>query len=192
MTRAEAHLSCARAQALLEAYLDGELSSGRAGRLELHLRGCAGCREELAAAGAIHAGLRSLPRWSCPGVVVREVFARIEAEARRRNRFGERIAAVAFWAGRAPWRPALAGTSVAALGLGIWLLSRPPVPSAPAEDLVRAEREARWALAYVAEWSGPAAMQSVIGEVVGDVIGRQVIAPVTEAVRRPLLEEEKL
>lgn len=193
MTSRETGLTCARAQVLLEPHLDGELSPARREQFEAHLRSCAGCREELMAAQALRSGLRALPRWRCPEEVLHKVLARVEAEAGRSAGLAGSVAA-GFVArlGAAIWRPALAAASIAALALGIGILARAPRTGASAADLVRAEREARWALAYVAELTGRTAMQDVVGEVVAGVIGKQVIAPVTDAVQRPLQEEEKI
>ena len=192
MTSPEPDISCARAQALLEPHLDGELAPGRRTVLEAHLRRCAGCREELAAAQVLRSGLRALPKWRCPEVVLHNVLAQVGAEAGTAGLASRLASGILARVAAAVWRPALAAASIAALALGIGILARTPRIGAPAEDLVRAEREARWALAYVAELTGRSAMQSVVGEVVAGVIGKQVIAPLTDAVQRPLLEEEKI
>jgi anti-sigma factor RsiW len=185
MTSIDRKLSCARAQVLVEAAVDGALGPKREAELQAHLRECPACSAELDAARRVQGGLRDLPRWSCPPAVVREVLRRTAADSEPARR---RLPA---WAGRGWWRPALAAASVAALGLAIALLGRQPAPSGPGTtDLVRAEQEARWALALVGELTQRAAMTSV-GEVVGGVIGEQVIAPVTEAVQKPLEKAEK-
>jgi anti-sigma-K factor RskA len=98
---------------------------------------------------------------------------------------------VPSWAGVAWWRPVLAAASVAALALAIALLNRQAAPGgAGSAELVRAEQQARWALALVGELTERAAMKSV-GEVVGGVIGEQAIAPVTDAVQKSLEKVEK-
>jgi len=192
MTWRDRKLSCARAEVLLEAALDGELRREREEQLRAHLRACTACREVEAGVLQVQAGLRALPRWSCPPAVVQSVLDEVGTDSGRRAGLRRRVAALAAsWAGRAVWRPALAAASVLALALAIAVLARQPVHTGPAAgDLVRAEQEARWALAYVAEVTQRAAMASV-GEVVEGVIGTQVIVPVTDAVQKPLVKDQK-
>ena len=182
MTSSDRKLSCARAQVLLEGAVDGTLGPKRQAELQAHLRGCPGCSAELAAARRVQVGLHELPRWSCPPAVIQEVMRRTGADSEPARR---RLPA---WAGLGWWRPVLAAASVAALALAITLLGRQPAPGP--QDLVRAEQEARWALALVAELTQRTAMTSV-GEVVGGVIGEQAIAPVTDAVQKSLEKVEK-
>ncbi|HYV65236.1 MAG TPA: zf-HC2 domain-containing protein [Myxococcales bacterium] len=177
MTSSDRKLSCARAQVLLEAAVDGTLRPRREAELQMHLRACPACSVELATARRVQAGLRELPRWTCPPAVVDEVLRRTRADSEPSRRW------LPAWASLAWWRPVLAAASVAALALAIALLGRQPAPGP--QDLVRAEQEARWALALVAELTQRAAMTSV-GEVVGGVIGEQAIAPVTDAVQESL------
>ena len=189
MTWSDRKLSCARAQVLLEAAVDGALTPKREAELQAHLRTCPACGEELAAARRVRSSLHELPRWSCPPAVVQEVLRRTGADSEgARRRLPVRVPS---WAGVAWWRPVLAAASVAALALAIALLNRQAAPSgAGTADLVRAEQQARWALALVGELTQRATMTSV-GEVVGGVIGEQVIAPVTNAVQKPLGKVEK-
>ena len=190
----ETPLSCARAQVLLEAFLDGDLEPARQQRFLAHVEGCAACRTEWEAARRVQAGLRSLPRWSCPPAVAERVMAQVGADTAFRLPWRERLAGWRQgWGGL--WRPAFAGVGVAVTALLIALLAREPAPPSPeAVALQQAEQEVRWALAYVAQVTARAsdqALESTVGEIVGNVIGERVVAPVTNAVSRPLEEDRQ-
>ncbi len=193
--RRDAPLSCARAQVLLEAFLDSDLAPARQQRFLAHVEGCAACRTELEAARRVQEGLRALPRWSCPPSVAERVMAQVgAADASFRVPWRERLAGWRQgWQGL--WRPVCAGASVAVTALLIALLARqPPPPSPETVALQKAEEEVRWALAYVAQVTARAsdeALESTVGEVVGNVIGERVVAPVTNAVSRPLKEDRQ-
>jgi anti-sigma factor RsiW len=195
---AERNIQCARAHVLLEPYLDGELSAMRLSQLESHLDACADCRVELESARSIQQGLRTLPHRSCPEDVIENVLARVESDSRRSvwSRTRDLLSAsMASPTPRAWWRPAVASAAVAVMIVVISLLARQPQYNGyGAEELARAEREARWALLYVAQLTnraGDAAMGSVIGNVMGEVIGERVVRPVTDAVTKPLGEEKR-
>jgi len=184
---------------MLERYLDDDLAPERAAQVAAHVQRCDTCRAELTAAERVQAGLRALPRDRCPEHVATTVLAQVAAESRRTAAAAPGQARWDWreWLRRAGWgswwRPALATASVAATALCIALLARQPeAPAAPDADLVRAEEEVRWALAYVAHvtrQASDAALETTVGELMGNVIGERVVAPVTNAVRRPLEED---
>jgi hypothetical protein len=53
-------MRCARAQALMTAAVDGELTPRRRGALDRHLAGCEGCRRELATTARVLTALETL------------------------------------------------------------------------------------------------------------------------------------
>ena len=108
MTDRSQPAACHRLREALEAYVDGELEVAVGERLERHLEGCPGCREELALALEVRDGLRGLPTLEAPRATVAAVLeiARAEATPRRPAR-GWR-----WWSGL-DLRPALAAAAVA-------------------------------------------------------------------------------
>ena len=134
-------ITCDDVLARLEEHVDGELTRAEAAPLERHVRRCSTCAAELALARRIRQELRALPR---PEL----------APGRQPHRRG--------WAGRHRWQLAAACLFLVLLA-GVLRVDRtavePPVQVARHElpyavtdaDLARAEREARYALARVAE-----------------------------------------
>lgn len=188
-TRESRPLSCARAQVLLEMALDHEIDPRREAQFHRHIAGCAACGEEFETARRVQGGLRQLGTAACPATVGVAVRALVEAEENRRE--GWMAALRRKW--EVAWRPSLAVVGVAATATIIALLARPPArPAGEAAAVAQAEVEVRWALAYVAEVTRRAsddALDLTLGAVLGDVIGRQVVVPVTEAVGKSLEEE---
>ena len=210
-------MSCKRTLALLERFLDDELTPARAAMLQAHLGSCDACRTEREAAARVQAGLRALAHVRCPADVAATVLAQVaaaEAAGAREARARPAAAVGATRRGGATevrlpgeswrdrmrragwetwWRPALASVGVAATALCIALLARAPEPQPPdAVAVARAEEEVRWAFAYVAQVTRHAsdtALESTVAEIMGTVIGERVVAPVTNAVSRPLEED---
>lgn len=178
-------LSCVRAHVLVEAYLDGDLTSGRLQRMQRHLASCGSCRDELAAARSIQEELRALPKLSCPDIVAETVLREVAASAMESGF----LARLARALGGSLWRPAAAAAGVAAVALLITLLGHQPrYHGYTPQDLARAEVEARYAFAIVAQVTTRAsdiALSHVLGDVVRDVMGDQVILPITDAVQKP-------
>lgn len=161
----------------IDSWLDGDLSPSETAELTAHLAACAVCREELRLAQRLRDTLRAMPVERCPDTVVDRVYARI---APSRPGWRERI-------GAALWRPALAGALAAALLLATALVGQrePGVGSLAAYDAIKAEREARWALAYV----------GLLGERAGQtlrerVIDERVIVPVVRTLEKSLDRDE--
>jgi len=135
----------------LSAHLDGDLPAARARTVAAHVEGCAACREELAALGAMRAALSAAPAPTPPPVeegwaaLSAAVAATSAEKARRRARFA--------WARRlfgvrlGPMRlgPVLAAAVVALIVVGALRWRRPaPVPS---DDAIIAQAEDEFRLA---------------------------------------------
>ena len=184
----ERRITCARVQVLIEPYLDGDLTAARAARFESHLSACSGCHDELAAARTIRDALRALPHYACPETVTARVLQ--SAASQPRGAWSRLREAWREVMGGSVWRPAMAATGVAAVLLLVTLLSQQPRHNGyTAEELARAELEARWALAMVAQVTSRAsgvAVGTVFGGVVRDVMGDQIFVPINDAVQKPL------
>jgi hypothetical protein len=70
-------MTCARTHLLLQLYLDGRLSLGRARALERHLASCSACRAELVALEEVVAGVHSLGRVTEPAWLNKAIMQRI-------------------------------------------------------------------------------------------------------------------
>jgi hypothetical protein len=158
----------------LEAYLDhldgsdgtGEglpaMAAEHLAAVSAHLEICPACARELALAGRIRAGLRALPVAERGGT---EGSTESSTEARR-------AAPWAAWAG-------VAVVAAAALGIAVAALVRTPAPAPQysAAAVARAETQARYAFARVAEIS-----RRTGRELRDDVLTRRVAAPTAAAV----------
>ncbi|MGI5864264.1 MAG: anti-sigma factor family protein [Myxococcales bacterium] len=108
-------MTCKRTESMFSPYLDGRLSSEERGRLEEHLAGCQGCRDELRAWKAASAALRSQPAPAVPAGLAERAW-RAALSRRQEPSFVEGF----IYAGR---RAALAGAFAAAVvwtGLFAW------------------------------------------------------------------------
>jgi len=173
MSRNDIPDACLNVGGRLEAYLDGELPPAEQAEVAAHLASCPECRADLAFAQRIADTLHSLPPERCPDRVIERVYERV---APPRSTFRDR------W--RVPtWRPVLVG-SLAALLLAVTALIGQKQPAAPGyadADIRAAEREARWALAYI----------GLLGERTGktvksSVIDKRIIIPVVRTLERSL------
>jgi anti-sigma factor RsiW len=106
-------------EALLDAYLDGELAASDAAELEQHLRGCPACSRLERRRRAVTSAVREhLPRFPAPELLRTRVRAGARAEASRTARRGvpswtalavaASLAVVAFGSWRLAWRGAAA------------------------------------------------------------------------------------
>lgn len=77
-------------EALLSAWLDGELGDAERHRIARHVAACASCASDLEALRIVRTQLRSLPERQPPAELVREV-----AEVRQRARTGVALVAAA-------------------------------------------------------------------------------------------------
>lgn len=100
--------ACERIGPLLDAYHDGELGRLRRWRLQRHLDGCPGCREELAALAGVGSWVRKATEAAPPPDVWSEIRWRLPAR-------GSRAAPAA----RRGLRPGRAGFGFPALGAGV-------------------------------------------------------------------------
>ncbi len=90
-------MDCATCEALIDAYVDGELSAGEALDLERALPGCERCRRRLEDARAMRAAFASLPRAEAPAALRMAIRAALPSPrpvARRSTIWMRRAAAV--------------------------------------------------------------------------------------------------
>jgi hypothetical protein len=161
------------------------LAGGERAAVESHLTRCPACAQELGRARRVRDGLRALPELpfapETPGR--REVAAGAPGPTR-----------TPAWVRPGPWlrwAVPLAAAAVLALAILTTLPDRSPAPApeAPAtaaqasevspEELARAELEARYALARLAE-----ATRRARREIRDDVLARHVLAPVQRELQR--------
>ena len=164
----------------LEAFLDGDLEAAEAARIKKHLEGCPACAAELALAERIQRELRSLPQLDCPP----EVLERVQ-------RASGKVLPFAAPAGSAPssrrssLRPRLAAAAaLVALTLGgglVFLQFQEQSQQPSAAEVARAEREARFALAYFGKVSRRASL-----DLRDQVIEKRLLLPATRSVARSL------
>lgn len=147
MNSVEPDRQCAWTLARLEAYLDGEALSEEIHEIDAHLEGCPACAGQLALARQVRQSLRELPRLACPERVAQAATARL----RRRQTTAWRPRLSRWLTGwRLPvWQPAAAMALVLLVALAVDQRDREPEPTAA--EVARAEREARFALAYVGQ-----------------------------------------
>jgi len=160
----------------LELYLDGldgtdgsdeglpGLTDAERATVEDHLTRCPACAQELGRAQRIRDGLRALP----------EVPFDLPLAGRETRRPWTR------------WSVPLATAAVLLLALitgVVWRTSQPAtsVPEVSAEEMARAELEARYALARLAEVT-----RKTQEEITDEVLARHVVAPVQRRLMRSL------
>jgi len=103
-------MDCPTCEAMVDAYVDGELTATESAEFERALEGCPECRKRLDSARALSGLLRDLPTEPAPDLL----RARIERELRTiAGRPHERLRQWRHWS-------AMAASVIAALGLG-WL-----------------------------------------------------------------------
>jgi len=129
-------MRCGRAQKLLTAAVDGELSPGRRAALDRHLAGCPVCRAERAATQSVLDALDALP-------MVAAVPAALEQATLRRVRV--LAAEEAERTARSGWRawlplPALAVTAVLVLAIAITRTADDRIPTSGARSPERIAR----------------------------------------------------
>jgi len=204
-------MSCARVLVLIEPYVDGELTQGRHARVAAHLETCVACTQALHAAQRVQQTLHALPMLQAPA----EVRARLQAAlpsaepsvaaaaaAPPERHWQDVIAAGVsrLWdallgrhEGATGWLRPVGALAVAVLLVVVWALQRPSQPTSQEpvysqQELLEAEYQARWALAYLARITAGAGDTAFlqIGDVMGTVIGTHVMGSVTDAVDRSL------
>ncbi|MDZ7338438.1 MAG: zf-HC2 domain-containing protein [candidate division KSB1 bacterium] len=161
--------------ALLDAYLDGELSRRERRQVEAHVRTCPRCRATLDGHRQLHAKLRTIPVLSCPEEVIARVQARCTPQVVRRwhaainPRLGWRLGVVAATAAvallillwRKPWQPPPYGEG-------------PPYTE---EQVLQARRDVELAFAYVHH-----ALRLSERTLEEEVLPRQVVKPLKRGV----------
>lgn len=188
MKRTHETMTCSKTQALIEAYLDKELTSDQVSQIDSHLRQCSTCAEELQLAKRTCKTLRSLPVQYCSDRVKAAVLDQVRWE--RNNTIWKRVRAWLTHGRGLTWRPAFATAVLVALMAMVMLMSRHQQPSptqVSQEELARAEIEVKWTLAYLGEIS------QRTGIIVRDeVIGPRVVAPMKKAIENVLENESML
>ena len=173
----------------LEAWVDDDLEAGAAAELESHLEGCPACRAEAALAGEIRDGLRELPRFGTPDVVLARVRAETASQQAEAGRRWQNLPAASFWLAAA----ALLAVAVLVPGLlGPGLLSPGGEDSAPEmaaievapesfdeAEIERATEEARYAIALVGSVSRRTGL-----EIRDDLILGRVVRPTAESLSK--------
>jgi anti-sigma factor RsiW len=170
MTRPEI-LSCEETLDLLEPYLDGDLPPREADPVRRHLAGCPACAAELALAERIQRELRVLPQPDCPPAILDRVRA------------AGRGTVVPFPAASRPFHQRIAAAAAVlalAVGGGSFILHVQHVRE-QREQVARATREARLALAYFSKVTRRTGF-----DVRDDVLQKRLVVPVTRSVSRSL------
>jgi len=106
-------MDCPTCEAMVDAYVDGELTATESADFERALAGCPECRKRLDSARAIGGLLRDLPAEPAPDLL----RARIERELRDIARPSGARPSDAGWAERLRWM-AMAASLIVAVGIG--------------------------------------------------------------------------
>lgn len=105
--------ACADQELLLNAYIDDELDAANTARLDAHLAGCSGCRDELERLRAAHHLVSSESvRHAAPGPLKSRIAASLQAERNGGRQAGLR----GSW-----WAPALGGAIAASIATALIL-----------------------------------------------------------------------
>ncbi|MCW8984003.1 MAG: anti-sigma factor, partial [Thermoanaerobaculales bacterium] len=129
--------SCADVLERLEAWIDGDLDDGEAAAVKAHIDRCESCRAEQQLAEAVVVELRALPEFDVPESVLQAVRTRIRPTP---------VARLHAFIEASRFRPVLALAAVAAVVLGVLVLSPPPRPTEPQysdQEVARAVAETR-------------------------------------------------
>lgn len=169
---------CDWTQEHLEPYLADALAGADEDRMAQHLTACRRCAAEVALAARVEFELGELPSFDLPA----ERIERIKRLARGEESVA--AAPVVTLADRRPrrrlWPVALAASLLTAALIAGWPTNAPPAPPTAAE-VAAAEREARYALALVAQIGRRAGSQ-----LRDDVLVERVAAPVADGLGRSL------
>lgn len=209
MSRIDKPLSCARALVLLEPYLDGDLVEARTRRVEMHLQSCVDCRAALGSARQIQTTLRDLPALQAPAAVRQKLAdAMLQTESAAsvptsaaphwQDRLAEAVsrswdAMTGKGGGSAAWLRPAAAVAALVLLVFVWVGQRQPttemdIAQFSKQELLDADYQARWALAYLAHITASAGDAAFIqvGDVIGGAIGEHALGSVTSAVDRSM------
>ena len=174
---------CAGRQAQVEAYVDGDVDAAATAALAAHLAGCPACAQATGLARQVREGLQALPLLPCPESVMAGLAAQLRSARRERWR--------GWWAGwrRPLWQPLGAALVVATFVVfGVRLARQEPTPEtgqpgaaavAGARDVALAERQVKWALAYVSQ------VGERTGLTVRSAVDSAVVAPLRGGIHRP-------
>lgn len=166
--------------ALIEAYVDDEVSPSERGQLEAFVASDPDARDELQLARTLKRRLGALPQPQCPPDVTRAVLSAARSDVRRT--FVERLRAAMAASWTTVVRPSLAVGVLVAVVVGGALITMPaddPAPTeavASTEEVDRALDEAKWALAYISNLGRETATS-----IRDDVLDERVVRPVNRA-----------
>jgi anti-sigma factor RsiW len=214
MSRFDKPLSCARTLVLLEPYLDGDLLEARRQRVETHLHDCVDCRAAVARSRQIQMTLRDLPALQAPTAVRQKLAIALPRAPRgamvKTPHWQDRLAAAVsrtweavtgqstaqgsdYRSGGASWLRPAAAAVVLVLLVVLWAQQRQPatpvdMAQVSEQELLDAQYQTRWALAYLARVTASAGDTAFIqvGNVMSNVIGEHVMGSVTNAVGRSM------
>lgn len=160
---------CARTEALLDAYVAGDVDAQTAQRLDAHQATCPRCAEAVQFARSMHGALSALPVQACPPQVTRNVYRAVRTQKRAalrtslRHRLVQGMASVV--------RPALA---VAVVVMAFWWIrpqTAPPPVVTVAEptqaEVAQALHQLKWTMGYV----------SGVGHKAGVLVRQDVLLP---------------
>jgi len=185
MAQRDIHMSCRRAEVLMEAHLDGDLPSRYRTAFESHLASCFACQRELEHATRVRQALRALPERFLDDAVSRRVRERIGAEPRPDPWAAIRGQLRRWWGGRAVpgWQPMATALAMLVVVVGIvHFLTRPPQEQQfTQQDVRRAELQVQWLLAHMGEVS-----RHTTEVVKKDVIEDGVVTPTARATQNAL------
>lgn len=182
MRKPDQDTTCAWAQQLIDAYLDGDITAAETSKLEAHLSDCFTCKEELALAKRVKQTLRSLPQQHCPDRVIDATLEEMGDKtpvAERRRPWGSG----ARWYARA-WRLAAIAAACIALVILALILKQPQQPvvtPVSSEELIRAENQVKLTLAYL----GYVSYRST-ATLCDDVLESRIVPPMKRALTEVL------
>jgi hypothetical protein len=177
-------ISCNEAQALLERFIQEELSPDDAGLLETHLGECATCQQVLEGE-TWERFLKDLPVHHCPDRINKKIEAFIETETQK-----ARQPRLIHW----HWRQTVFAGLAAAAMIVIFVIhserSSPPVMQQTQyseEDIEKAREVMKWTMVYTAQ-----RMQQSKTKVIDDVFTKHLPGSVQKSIRKalPILQGE--
>ncbi len=127
----------------LDLWIDGDLEASEGSRLQAHVEGCSGCREELRFAKEIRAEMGGMPEFDAPERVLAAVYEATKPTV------GERLSSTLGWLTQRPLRAVVAVAAVAVLLFVVVPRGEGPGAHYTESEIRRATAETRLALAYV-------------------------------------------
>lgn len=142
---------CREIRLLFDGFLDRDLGRKQRSRVKKHLKGCPACRSLLAEERRVVDLLAGLPEQRCSERIIRRIeAATIDREEREPLSGKVRMVVESFH-----WRTVSVGVALAAVVLllvirPLMYREEPVQPPYNEEEVLKAQAEAEWSLAYVA------------------------------------------